>query len=229
MIRQRLLLIATVLAGSMVFSGAAMATLISQYSGSIWSAVTPGSNINSPTQQALPTNPLVTGTNLAATFLYTGNPDFYLDGSSTNTISDFLTSGTGTLDSISYFSGASGNTVLSEGSFARASIMELTFTVSQNISGSINHDDGMSIWNSSNTTSIVDSSEPTSEIPTAFLLGPGTYNLWYVEANGAPAVLQFLDVKAVPEPGSLGIFGAGLLAFGGLMGWGARRRRKSTR
>ena len=53
-----------------------------------------------------------------------------------------------------------------------------------------------------------------------------TYDLWYNESNGLPAILQtdFVPSIAAPEPASLTLIGSALIGLGWL-GW---RRRKSA-
>ncbi len=73
------------------------------------------------------------------------------------------------------------------------------------------------------TTPILDSSAPTSVISTAFNLAGGTYDLYYLKVNGAPARLPFDvtggDPTTVPEPVSMALVGAGLLGIGLTRRW----------
>ena len=196
-----------------------------------WNASTPGSGISSPSQQAIPSNPIIMGSNLFVTGTATGLPNWYVSGSTPNTFGNFVGNsgnngwGNGTHNLWNYVSPASGSTVLSTGNFASATLLQMTFTLANNDTmGTILHDDGISIWNANNTLELVNSAGPTTAIGTAFNLSAGTYNLYYVEANGAPSELSFQNVTEAPEPGALALFGAGLLGCALFIG---RRRRMS--
>jgi hypothetical protein len=112
--------------------------------------------------------------------------------------------------------------VLSTSGFGSVSLFELTFTTNHALSATIYHDDGISLWNSNNSIDLFNYAVPVSITGNSISVLPGTYNLWYAEANGAPADLQFADVS-IPEPATLALFGAGLLGFGA---W--RRRKKKA-
>ncbi len=172
----------------------------------VWAGQTPGATANSATQQALPSNPINASLALAATFTFTGLPNWQNPAGSANTFNNFVQP-TSAVSNLKFYHNlvSTENFTLSTPNFGEVSLFELSFTTPTALSGTISHDDGISLWNSNNTTDIVDSSAPTNQIPTNFSVGSGTYNLWYVEANGAPAVLDFTNVKniPVPEPGSL--------------------------
>ncbi len=193
-----------------------------------WNAVTPGSNINSPNQQAVAGNPIRMLSNLFVTGTAVGLPNWYVSGSTANTFGNFVGgngAGNGTTNAFNFHNGASFNTVLSTSSFGSATLLQMTFTLANNDTmGTIVHDDGISIWNANNTSELVNSAGPTTAIGTAFNLSAGTYNLYYVEANGAPSELSFQNVTEAPEPGALALFGAGLLGCALFIG---RRRRMS--
>jgi hypothetical protein len=184
------------------------------------------------TQQALPSNPLISSSDKLGTFTFTGPLNLDAPNQASNTYGDLFQPNA----DISNFVGANGNTlatfvskVLSTGSYGfeftgqTTSIMELTFTTGSALSGTIDHDDGISLYSHGNTTTDllpVSAAAPTTAALTNFSIGPGTYDLYYVETNGAPAVLDMEVVAAAPEPASLAMLGIGIL------GLGVVRRRK---
>jgi hypothetical protein len=191
----------------------------------VWNYTNAGGNPGDPCEQGLALNTAGACTTALAgpavyTGTYTGAINFTEGGSGLGNLATFLGSAGGAFTP---------NTVPSIGmsnAYHLTTLIDIQFTISLETIGNVNHDDGISIWNSTNTTKLVDSSAPTSDNNTAYDLLPGTYNLWYVEANGLPADL-IMDVTSTvtqaPEPASLALFGAALLGFGVF-----RRRRKTA-
>lgn len=221
-------------AAVLAFSPLAQAGPLSSITFSVtgWNALTPSPNntINSPYQQALPTNPIMTAGNMFVTGTAAGLPNWYVPSGTANTFGNFVGNGgmngmgNGTSNVWNYVSPASGSTVLSTSSFGSATLMRLTFTlVNNDTMGTIVHDDGISIYNSMGAQ-VLNSAYPTTPTGTMFNLNAGTYSLYYVEANGAPSQLTFQNVTEAPEPGALALFGAGLLGCALFIG---RRRRMS--
>jgi len=193
-----------------------------------------------PTQQALP--PGVPGGNPIATLanqVANGAPspgaqiNFSLS-SGPGLISDFLVPTTGP----AYGLVLSSNPVISTAPFSTETLMEFVFTVSAGTL-SVTHDDGVSLYKSTALTTDLfttgaggvatpgTDSYPTSMATTGTVnLAAGTYDLWYLEANGLPAILQTdYTPSAVPGPtAGAGLPGVALAGIGLFIGWRRRRR-----
>lgn len=180
---------------------------------SVYQGVGSGAELD-PIELADPANPLIAGGALA-TGTYTGAINF---NPGTNTVGAFFASGGGTTTGLS---GVAGNE-LSAAGFGQTTLLVITGDIAGGgISGFVRHDDGASLYQGSSL--VFNSQDPTSAIDTAYSDVTGPFTLYYVEANGLPAVLQF-QVNSVPEPSSLAIMGAGL----GLLGlFGVTRRRRN--
>lgn len=177
-----------------------------------------------------------------AQFVYTGPVQFSVPGpqSNPNLVSTFF----GTYESgISNYASPTG---VSETAFLGSSLstpyqnadgtlnsnaivtfMEITGTYSAQAGTvlTISHDDGASLYIGADNTPIIASGNPTNDIPSSATLAAATNNpftLIYVEANGAPSVLQISETVPVPEPGSFAVLGTGLL---GLVLIRTRRRK----
>lgn len=162
-----------------------------------------------------------------ATFTYTGPIDFVNDNSASgsNTYANWfgkyasdISNFKSTL-SLSQFLG----TTMSTSNYGVSSYLSLA----GNYDGSggtfsVLHDDGASLYTISDSgiTTVFSSASPTSQITTSgFMSGPSSFDLIYVEANGAPAVLT---MSVTPEPSTWLLFATGVV---GLLVFGTGTRR----
>ena len=174
-------------------------------------AVLPGQQ---PTQQALPSAvgaiQVVAGSFTSPSFTYNG-PLALTQTTNPPLINAFFASAGGTTSIVLP------TTTMSTGGFKNETLIKFTFTTVGTISGSITHDDGISLFKAGDTTTnlLPGASAPTSAVATPFAgLAQGTYDLYYTEANGAAAELNFNvtngNATVIPEPVSMALLGGGL-------------------
>ena len=220
---KRLLLTSAVL-GVVGAIGPANAATLNWTSVNAWQGATPGQNASSVNQQALPT--ATAGLTLTLTSFAGGPINFALPAGGTNNIPGFFATAGTTLSATDCPSACQTN-VLSTGGFANVTIMEFTFTDTSTEMFSVQHDDGVSLFDitTSSGNLLPGASAPTTLHTDSVLIQPGTYQLWYAEVNGLPATLQATSTPVVPLPGALPLFASGLVGLV-LLGW--RRKKKAA-
>jgi hypothetical protein len=212
--------------------GTASAATINSNTVTIWSADTPGANSGSASQQGLPTATGLFGGPLPLVAASTPfNQPINYNDTNGNTIGGFFASDSPAAPIPATCNATCAAIVLSTGAFSHATVFEFTFTVATSGTFSANHDDGISLFlagtenltNSNNLLPLA-ASAPTTVSPSSVFILAGTYDLWYSEVNGLPAVLQASFTPSVPEPATWGMM---LLGFAGL-GFAFRQSRRKV-
>ncbi len=215
---------AAILAVSMGLAGAAHAGV---YAVRVETEVTNGTPFDAVRGAMSFTNSTDTAT--TANFTYTGplsfgdstaadlNSDF---GFSTANISNYQASNTGPVlydgTSVANFSTEASflSSSGSAGGYGYGSLYQITLgDLAAGTVLTVTHDDGFSVFNNQTAYNTAYAG-PTTQVTDTVVIGSSINAvLYYARENGAPSVLQV----SVPEPMSLSLFGAGLLALGAVL------------
>jgi hypothetical protein len=202
--------------------GTASAATIISNTVTIWAAATPGATTNSASQQGLPTATGLFGGPLPLVAAST-NFTFPINYNDTagNSVPGFFASDSPAAPTPATCTGACLTNPLSTGGFAFATVFRFTFTETVAETFSAIHDDGISLFvagtedlTNSKDLLPLSAASPTTAANSSVMIGPGTYDLWYAEVNGLPAVLQVTSTPAVPEPSTWAMMLLGFLGLG---------------